>query len=222
MKKQEVFSILICIILMAFIMSIKNFELNIESFIYGLLYSFIIISVWVAVKKISAYRRQVKIEHSIWKLYRYGLWKSSHFNHPFPMGLFFPVLLSLISGGFIKALTLLQFNSRALPSKITKTYGNKRFSDVMEWDDGIIAFWGIVSLLLLSIICLNLTNYWSNFLILSKYALYFAIWNIIPFSQLDGTKIFFCSSSAARPIPDTPLYIFTLLLIIITAVIVLF
>jgi Zn-dependent protease len=130
------------------------------------------------------------------------------------MGFYLPALLGFLSGGAIKFLALLEFNSKELPGKATKRFGIKRFSEMLEWDDARIGFYGLVAIMILAILAKSLVSFQAfPFFLLAKYALYFAIYNIIPFSTLDGMKIFMGSR---------PLYIFCLGLLIITGVIVFF
>jgi hypothetical protein len=53
---------------------------------------------------------------------------------------------------------------------------------------GWIATWGIITNLVLAII-----GYSFGYELFAKLSIYYATWSIIPFSSLDGTKIFFSS-----------------------------
>ena len=82
----------------------------------------------------------------------------------------------------------------------------------MEWDDALIGFYSTLALLVLASVCsfINVASF--PFAEFAKYSLYYALYNLIPFSPLDGAKIF----SGSRP-----LYIFTLVISGISALIVL-
>ena len=92
-----------------------------------------------------------------------------------------------MSDGWIKCFTFLQFSATALPSKVVKKYGRKRFAGIMDWDDALLVFWSTVPLLLLALI---LKGYLPE---LSKLSIYYALWNLIPIGQLDGSRLFFGS-----------------------------
>lgn len=196
----------------------ENFSLiEIKKILLALFYSAIIISVWICAKKVSAYNRDIEIKHSIWKFQRYSIEKSGHLKKPFPIGVILPLILSVISLGFIKCFSLLQFDAKALVSKVAKRYGRYRFSEILETDLAMISFWGVVAVLALSLIA-----DFSQLAELSKYSLYFVIWNLIPISQLDGIKIWFGS----KPLDSqsiflfSPLYIISLIITAITTMII--
>ena len=57
-----------------------------------------------------------------------------------------------------------------------------------EWHNGVIGAAGLVAVLLLSFI-----SYFPGFELLTKLAAFYAISNMLPISNLDGTQIFFGS-----------------------------
>ena len=127
-----------------------------------------------------------------------------------------PLLLSFLSAGSIKMFTFLQFESKPLTEKAIKKRGKETWKEIMEWDLGLIAFYGIIALLALSLIANGI-----GAISLAKYTIFFAIWNLVPFGQLDGTKIFF-GSRPGTIIPLPLLYLLTLVLTAIVTGIVLF
>jgi len=210
MEKKEAGIIIIAIIFMSLIILLHGESLN---FLWIGLISTLTILVSVFCKKLTAKNIDIKIEHEIWFFQRWWIGKSSHLKNPVPAGVIFPAVLSLISYGFITCFSILQFESKALPAKVVKKYGTKRFSDIMEWDLCMIGFYGILGPLLLSLIAkiIPFSIPGFNLMLLSKYSLYYAIWNLLPLSSLDGAKMFFGSSR---------LYIFTLILTTIVGLIV--
>jgi hypothetical protein len=210
MEKKEVLIIVIAIILMSLIIILHEKSLN---FLWITFVSALTVLVSVFCKKLTAKIIDIKIEHKIWVFQRWWVGKSSHLKNPVPAGVIIPAILSLVSTGFITCLSILQFESKALPGKAVKKYGAKRFSEIMEWDLCMIGFYGILGLLFLSIIAKILPSPQSGFnlILLSKYSFYYAIWNLLPISSLDGAKMFFGSSR---------LYIFTLILVLISGLII--
>lgn len=224
LSKRESAHIIISIITMGFVISfsyLKNIlsaEVSVNC-LKILSYSAIIILTAVFARKLSSAKRDIEIEHKIWEFQRWWIHRKAYFKKPIPMGLIFPILLSIISTGFIKCLTFLQFDSEALPSKIAKKYGPKRlrFAEINEWDLGVIAFWGLAATLALSLIA-----HYLGFAELAKYSLYYSMWNLIPFSQLDGMKILLGSAAPRKESGIfAPLYIFAWIIALIVLFIVL-
>ncbi len=141
--------------------------------------------------------------------------RNGKFPKPVPIGLILPLILAFLSTGSIKMFTFLQFESTPLVEKAIKKRGKKTWKEIMEWDLGLIAFYGIISLLALALLANSL-----GAISLAKYTIFFAIWNIVPFGQLDGTKIFF-GSRPGKIIMLPLLYLLTLILTAITLGIVL-
>ncbi len=210
--KKEYIPIIVSIALFSILLAYNKEIFSLEKIPIYLLISAIIILTSIFAKKITAKKIHVEIEHKIWEFERYGIAKGNHLRYPILIGFFLPALLSFLSGGFIKFLTFMEFTSKELPAKSTKRFGIKRFSTMLEWDDGRIGFFGLVAVMALAIIAKFLISYSSlPFFELAKYSLYYAAYNAIPFSTLDGMKIFMGSR---------PLYIFALILLIATGLIV--
>jgi len=201
-NEKEVLHISIAIILMAIIISYLS---ELTSFIYALAYSIIIILLSISIKTIYAYNRDIRITHSIWKFKRYWFYKNAYFKKHIPIGLILPLLLSILSTGSIKCLLFLQYDGEAMPSKVTKRKGDKRFPNIMEWDLALISFYGLLAGLILSFISFKL-----NLHDLAFYSWLYSSLNMLPIGNLDGIKTFFGSK---------PLYILSLILIVIFALI---
>jgi len=134
------------------------------------------------------------------------------------MGLLLPLLLSYLSNGFLRFLTFLQFEGQATTARIAKKGTTRLRSGIEEWDLALIAYWGTCFTLLLALV----TNFLPVNPMLAKYALYYAAFNLIPFSQLDGMKIFIGTKPfAVGKGAILPLYLNVIILTIITALIVL-
>jgi len=72
--------------------------------------------------------------------------------------------------------------------RAAKRYGLYKFSEMTEYHIGLIAASGIAVNILLGII-----GYLINFPLFAKLNIYYALFNLIPISELDGNKIFFGS-----------------------------
>lgn len=129
----------------------------------------------------------IKVEHKIWEFQRWGLYRRSSLKKPAPIGLFLPFVMSIFSLGLIRMFTLLQFDAKNIHEKrILKQIGFKRKSEINDFDLGFTAAAGFYSLLILALI-----GFLINFHELTKYTIYYGIWNLIPFGRLDGTKLFY-------------------------------
>jgi len=210
MEKKEVSIIIIAIVLMSLIIILHEKSIN---FLWIVIISALIILISVFCKKLTARIIDIAIENRFWQVGRVWFGKGRHLKNPLPAGIIIPAILSLISTGFITCFSFLQFEAKALPGKAVKKYGAKRFSEIMEWDLCMIGFYGILGLFLLSVIAKIFSSYFfeANLMMLAKYSFYYAVWNLLPLSSLDGAKMFFGSSR---------LYIFTLILALISGLIV--
>jgi len=186
--KREIAWIIIAILVMGFIISFSlspNYEPRI------LLISAIIILTSVITKKIAGYHFNIKVEHTVLEFKRWGYYIRSHFNNAIPMGLILPFFFSIISLGMIKPFTFLQFNSENLyKRRIRFRRGEREYrrTEINETDVASAAAWGSFALLILALIATIIKQPE-----LAKYSIYYGIWNLIPFGNLDGMKLFFGS-----------------------------
>lgn len=157
----------------------------------------LIIFTSVTTKKLIAPHYSIKIEHRVWEFQRWGYYQRAHLKKPFPIGLVLPFFIGFFSLGIIKPYLFLQFDiDNLLERRILKARGNRRNErkDLINDEDyGYTAASGFYSLLALALTGLIL-NYYLNFktgLDLAKFSVYFGLWNLIPFGQLDGNKLFF-------------------------------
>ena len=186
-KIQELTHIILTIILFAFIISFLS---DLNTFLTTLLIAVIILFVNIITKKLLAHYLDSEIEQKIWHFQRWGWYERSHFKKPIPIGIILPFILVWVSypTGFLKVLTFLQSDVRPTIARIAKRRGLHRCTEMTEWHIAAIAGIGIFANLVLAIVA-----YLLNYPILSKFSIYYAIWNLIPISQLDGTKILFGS-----------------------------
>ncbi|MBI2046775.1 hypothetical protein HYT26_01265 [Candidatus Pacearchaeota archaeon] len=185
LKPQELFHVIIAILVFAFVIS---FTQGAKAFIWALLYSFLIIIINVEAKKAAAYYYETGIRIKTWHFQRYGVFPSSYFTTQIPIGIILPVLLSIVSLGYAKWMAFLQFDSMPLKQKAAKRHYGDRFSELVEKHLAFIAAFGILGNIILAIVfaLFNLGD-------LARLSIYYGLFNILPVSQLDGTKIFFWS-----------------------------
>jgi hypothetical protein len=184
--KKEVVWVIIAILIGGFAIGLSS---SLKPSLIGLLWAAIIIFVSVIAKKIAAPAYNIKIEHKAWGWKRWGWYERSKFKKPIPLGIILPFFLSVLSLGIIKPLTLLQFDAENLIHKRTlRKRGAYRYSEINESDLAFTSAWGFWVLILLAIIGFILKQPE-----LAKYSVYYGIWNLLPISNLDGTKLFFGS-----------------------------
>jgi hypothetical protein len=189
-NKKEVAWIIIAIIILGFIIGFQVEStdaaiLNEKAFLIAL----IIILVPVLTKKTIAGHYNIKITHTILSLKRYGFYIRSKLKKPLPIGLIIPFFIGFVTLGLIKIMTILQFDVENIPKKrALKKTGTHRYSQINDSDIAFTSAWGFWSLIVLTIIA-SLINQPE----LAKYSIYYGIWNLLPISNLDGTKLFFGS-----------------------------
>ncbi len=157
------------------------------------LFSTIIILVSVFSKKIMANMLDADVEHDIWKVQRYWLFQNSKFREPIPAGIILPLFFSLFSLGLIKLSSILTYETRAKTSRKAKRLGHYSFSEMTDWDNGLIGAAGVVAVLGLGGIAYFFPYPNFSLELLTKMSVFYAFWNMIPASNLDGTQIFFGS-----------------------------
>ncbi len=183
---KEIFSVLILTLVFAFAMGLFK---SIERFPYLFLIFFIIIVVNVLAKKITSFYLDSEMEIKLWTIERYGFKPSQYLKKPFPAGILFPILTSLLLfgqlGGFIWLASLV-FDVKPRVYRAAKRYGLYSYTEMTEDHLGLIAASGVFANLLFAII-----GYLLGFPEFSRLSIYFAFFSMIPLSDLDGNKIFF-------------------------------
>lgn len=201
--KKEIIWILIFIIIGAFISFIPVIPNDDpEKILINILIFAIIIIVNLSAKKLISSFYSIKIEHNVWQFQRWGYYERSYFKKPVPIGLIMPFFLAILSLGYLKPFTFFQYNAENIKEKrLLKAHGDRRAvrkEVINEADLAYTSATGFYALILLALIGLSIKSF-LNFDFgtdLAKYSIYYSIWNMIPFSQLDGTKLFFGATIA--------------------------
>ena len=195
--KKELTWIIIIIIIASFISFIPIIPNDDPIKIITTLFIFtLIIFTSIIAKKITSEHYSIKIEHKIWEFQQWWFYKKAYFKKPFPIGLVFPFILALFSLGFIKPFLFLQFEAENITSKrLLKSQGysrSQRKEYINEEDLAYTSASGFYALLILAFIGFLLSFIYPSIgSDITKYSIYYGIWNLIPFGQLDGTKLFF-------------------------------
>ncbi len=163
---------------------------------------FFVIVANILVKKLLGYSLEADVKTKFWSIYQHGLKSKAHFKKPFPM-LWLPLLVSYFSRGLLYWLPIFQFDITPRIERVSKRHGLYRFSEMTEWHVALIAASGIATNIILGFIAYFLG--WTIFLRLN---IYYALWSLIPISNLDGSKIFFGSRKLWTALAITILLIF--------------
>jgi hypothetical protein len=199
LTKKEFFSILIAVIISWFVIGFSE-KLTFDFLI--IIIPLIIIPINIFSKKIAGEHFGIAVEHKLWEFSRYGWYERSKLKKEFPIGAFLPFILSFLSLGLIKCFLILQFDSKNIPQKrILKKSGRIRKTEMNESDIAFTSAAGFYSLLLLFLFSViiyfilksNLSFDLNIFLKIAKYSIYYGIWNLLPISQLDGSRLFYGS-----------------------------
>jgi hypothetical protein len=208
-SKKELTWIIIIIFIFEFILAL-NFDKSTGYLVLDLkrpqkfLVPILIIFISIIAKKIAAPYYSIKIEHSGWKIQRFGYYTRSYFKKPFPIGIVLPFFMAFFSLSFVKPLIFLQFDAENDPRKrIQKHHGDIKFRKVHinESDLNLTAFWGFFSLIILAVIGIIINIYLKktfnaddykniyNIKELAFFPLYYCFWNLFPWENTDGLKI---------------------------------
>ncbi len=192
MKSSSLQHIFVAILVLAFISGFSFLlKRQFENFALAFLFSIIIIAVSVSAKKITAHLLDADIEHEIWQTPHIA--KQIGIKKSIPTGIVLPILISLVSLGTIKFTAFLTYETRAQKYRASKRFGFYSYKEMTDWHNGIIGASGIFFVLVLSLLAYLIPANLESLEYLAKLSAYYAFWNIIPFSKLDGTQIFFGS-----------------------------
>jgi len=190
MKEREWADVLIAVLLLFIVAGLPSIVTGELFFMLQIFVaSFIIVILPVLMRKAFAYSLDASAQHKIWHFYRFGIYPKQHFNKPLPFGIIVPLFfafLGMLANFSIMVFTFLTYETRALKHRAAKRFGHYSYTEVTDWHNALIGASAIVTLLVISLI-----GYLGDFEVLAKLAAYYAFWNIIPFSDLDGTQIYF-------------------------------
>ena len=84
LKKNEIIILSVSAVFMALMIGFQETGLNLNLLINGLIFSIIILTVWMSAKKYTAYYLDIEIEQKVWDFDRYWISTGSHFKKPIP------------------------------------------------------------------------------------------------------------------------------------------
>jgi hypothetical protein len=185
LNKKEIPVILIAVIVMGIAISLLA---GWAAILYSTLAVLAIVLINTSAKKLVGYYLETEVEVRFWEIYQYGFKANRHFKKPFPIGAILPLVSKIALfplKGFV-LMTSLVFEVSPKSHRAAKRHGLYSFSEMTEYHIGIIAASGIIANLFFAVI-----GYLIGFTEFSRLSIYYAFLNMIPFSELDGNKIFF-------------------------------
>ncbi len=190
MNQSEMLNIVIAIAVLAIVIGLAPMiALDPYGMVLALAFAIIIIGTNILSKVLMALNLDAKVEHSIWQWSRYGFKESEKLAKSIPMGIILPLAFSVISLGALKVMTILTYETSALKRRAARRHGHMSFTEITDWHNALIGGAGIIAVLLVSFI-----SYWiPGFEGLSRAAAFYAFFNMLPVSKLDGAQIFFGS-----------------------------
>jgi hypothetical protein len=188
LDRKEISAIIIVSLILGFTISLMR---SIELFWYSLASILVIILINLTAKKVASFYVDSEIEIKLWEIKRFGFRPWMHFKKGFPAGVFFPIIFTALSTGLMTWFACLTFDVKAKKYRARKKYGIYSFSEMTEFHIAVIAAAGIAANLLAATMgyLVGMPEQ-MNFV---KLNIYFAFFNMLPLSDLDGNKIFFGS-----------------------------
>ena len=187
--KKEILIIALIILIITLSLSLS---LNIINELGGIFITLISVSLVILAniftKKIIAYNLDSEIEMRVWEMGRFGFTKDKNAKKPFPLGAVLPIISKIVLFPFQSFVWMasLVFDVKPRVYRGAKRHGLYTFSEITEYHLGLIAASGVVINLILSVI-----GYLLGFPLFARLSIYYAFFNILPISELDGNKIFF-------------------------------
>jgi len=183
LNAKEILTILIVTAVLALTLS---FAKGASVLLVMLLAVFLILLINTVAKKISGFYLDSEIEVDIWKIQRYGFKPTSYLKKPFPAGIFFPIIFAILSLGRVVWLASLVFEVKPASYRAAKRHGLYSYSEMTEDHIGYIAAAGIFANLFFAFV-----GYLLGFEEFARLSIYYTFFNMLPFSDLDGNKVFF-------------------------------
>ncbi len=185
-NKKEILIILVTSVVIAF--STNLLLGGYIAFLWTLLAVFCVTVINVLAKKISSFYLETETEIKFWEIEGYGIRKRKHFKKPFAIGAFLPLVSKIlffpIQG--LAWMASLVFEVKPKSYRAARRHGLYTFSEMTEEHMGYIAAAGIFANLIFAVV-----GYLVGFTEFSRLNIYFAFFNMIPLSHLDGNRIFF-------------------------------
>jgi len=148
---------------------------------------FIILLVNFLVKKTIAYHLEADIKPNFWSIEYWWFGRDDKFKKPIIM-IWIPLLMSVITRASFFWLAIVSYEIKPRVERVSKRHGLYRFTQMTDWHVAWITAFGIIANLILAV-----ASYIIGLESFARLNIYFALWSLIPISDLDGSKILFGS-----------------------------
>ena len=214
-NKKEVNAFVFSIVLLGFIFSFNkwgvntfNIETGLKNWFRMILVAGVTLSTHLFAQKTIAKKYGSITEYNLLKIKQYWFTKVTHFKKAFkkgiPLGPILAIIFSFISNGLIKFAAI--GSSKIESIKVLRL--GKKFKHLTNFEVALIALAGPLANILLAIIFqAALVNYSIPLKPFINMNIAIALYSMIPFSSLNGSKIFFGSKLT---------YLFSLIFMIFT------
>lgn len=183
LSKKGIVNILVVALFLGISLSLIS---NLKTFKMMFLISLGLILVNVIFKEMAANYYDLRIEHKIWEISRYGFRPKDYFKSPFPIGVIMPILSFFLSAGYFIWLNVLVFDSSSEVFRAVKRRGSRAYSEYPESHEGLVAFFGLFGNLIVGGVSILL-----GYTLFAQLSFLYAFCSSIPIGNLDGNKILF-------------------------------
>ena len=203
--KYFVITIFFVTLALAFDDKMQEFVLSnwLTNFLVVLIFVTIAVLVHYVGHRLMARRYKVEVEHSIWQMshFYFTNFFSTRLKKSVPIGIILSIFISLGSFGQMFFIAIESFNFKENKRRRV----GFRYANLTEYEVALISAAGPLANLFFALL-IKLINlpYLNNLIFIN---LYYSIFHMIPFSELDGSKALFSS-----PL----IYVFSLSLILIS------
>ena len=186
MKKREFGEILLCILTFTVIIVFKDLlASNFSTIGLSLIAATLILTTNIGAKMIAARSFDANVEHKIWMWERFGFKPGWRTDKPIPLGIILSLVITIFTAGWVKFSTLMTYDTSAHKGS-TKKIAGYAFTEMTDWHTAMIGAAGICATLTLAFV-----TYWlPSIHVIAQAAAFYAFFNMIPFSKLDGAQIF--------------------------------
>ena len=190
MKEPELLQIIIAIITLFIVIGFKDMlDFNGIGLGVAIIFAFAIIVLSISSKKIIGRWLDAEVEHKILSWWRFGIKPHWHIKGKVPIGVILPIFVTAISIGTIQLMTILSYEPTALKRRAAKRHGYYSFAEMTDWHNSLIGAAGIIIILALSLVSYFIPGLEP----LARISAFYAFWNMLPLSKLDGAQIYFGS-----------------------------
>ncbi len=186
MSQKEIVALFIALLTFTVVLSFQ--EVITGNFFYigtAILYAALVLGVNVASKKVAARSLDADVEHDLWYASRYGLKPGHVLKNKIPLGVIIPLFVTALSLGIGKCLPFVTYETSALKHRAARRFGFYSFTEMTDWHNALVGAAGVVGVLALAIVAYLIPSLEG----LTSIAVYYAFWNMIPWSKLDGAQI---------------------------------